>query len=61
MTAIDLIAELQKMPPLYEVEVFARGVEIEDFYQGIVGVERDVMEKKVMLEFDPTSTNKFPH
>ena len=31
MTAEELIKELQKMPPNYEVEVFARGVEIEDF------------------------------
>lgn len=61
MTAEDLINRLKSMPPTYEVEVFAAGVEIEDFYQGIVSVERDVVEKKVLLEFDPTPTNKFPH
>ena len=61
MTTEELIEKLKTMPPLYDVEVFARGVEIDDFYQGIVAVESDVICKKVMLEFDPTPIAEFPH
>ena len=56
MSVEELIQKLNQMPPNYEVEVFARGVEIEDFYQGIIEVERDEVCKKVMLEFIPTPT-----
>ena len=56
MSVEELIERLQKMPPYYEVKAFARGVEIDDFYNHIVGVEIDIVTKDVLLEFDPTPT-----
>ena len=61
MSVEQLIERLQKMPSYYEVKAFAHGVEIEDFYNEIVDVGIDVVTKDVLLEFDPTPTNEFPH
>jgi hypothetical protein len=61
MSVEQLIERLQKMPAHYEVKAFAPGVEIEDFYNQIVDVGIDIVTKDVLLEFDPTPTNKFTH
>lgn len=47
MTVEELIAELQKMPPNYEVKAFYEGVEVEDFEADITFVERQPTYKQV--------------
>jgi len=47
MTVEELIAELQKMPPTYEVKAFYEGVEVEDFEADITFVERQPTYKQV--------------
>ena len=61
MTVEEVIQQLQKYPFHYKVKAFARGVEIDDFYNHVVGVDVDVVTKDVLIEFDPTPTNHFPH
>ena len=53
MTTEELIERLQKLPPLYEVNAFVPGVEIDDFWSPIVYVQTDVVTKQILLEFEP--------
>ncbi len=50
MSVEDLIAELQKMPPLYEVKAFQEGIEIADLFADVEGIQLDVVGKEVWLE-----------
>ena len=61
MTTEELIERLQKLPPLYDVNAFVPGVEIDDFWSPVVDVQLDIVTKQILLEFQPkpgTQENK---
>ena len=58
MTTEELIERLQKLPPLYEVNAFVPGVEIDDFWSPVVDVQVDIVTKQILLEFQPKPGNQ---
>ena len=53
MTTEELIVKLKTLPPLYEVNAFVPGVEIDDFWSPVVDVQVDIVTKQILLEFQP--------
>ena len=58
MTTEELIERLQKLPPLYEVNAFVPGVEIDDFWSPVVDVQVDIVTKQILLEFQTKPGNE---